>query len=153
MSTDNTAPTVSEIVSNPKDYGFDWYTDKVQKGDLGPWYVPLVRHLDVDLLRLTFGDRLFLDSADSTSRHVTNQRIGRDMKADKPLTTELAIKTAIVENMLGMKTKRRTVIEITKYVWGGKEFSTREEAMEQAKADLTAKGYPAELIEDVVSSI
>lgn len=152
MSNETKGPSVAEIVANPEKFGFVWTTDKVAKGDVS-WNVPLVKHMDVDLLRATFGDTFFLASADGTSRHVTNQRIARDMKYEKATATDLQIKTAIVENMLGMKSKRRTVVEVKKYIWGGNEYDTRDAAVEQARADLAAKGYPAELIEDVVTSI
>lgn len=149
----NEKPTVAEIVANPKAYGFEWFTDTVRKGDLGPWTVPLVRHTDVDLLRNTFGDRFFLDNADGTSRHVTNQRIGRDLKAEKPLTTELTIKTAIVENMLGMKSKRRTVVETEIFRYNGVKYDTIELMREAARDDLIAQGYPADMIEHFVNRL
>lgn len=151
MSTDQT-PNVAEIVANPKDYGFEWYTDNVQKGDR-KWSVPLVRHLDIDLLRLTFGDQLFIQSMDGTSRHVTNQRIARDMKDDKPLVKDEAIKTAIVENMLGMKSKRRTVIETTVYAFGGVKYPTLEEMQEAARKAYTEDGYPENIVESLVARL
>jgi hypothetical protein len=154
MSNEQTAkPTVADIVANPEAYGFAWYVGKVEKGDFGPWNVPLVRHLDVDLLRDTFGDRFWLDNADGTSRHVTNQRIARDMKADKPLTTDLAIKTAIVENMLGMKSKRRTVIETTVFSFGGVKYPTLAEMQEAAREAYIHDGYPADMVEKLVARL
>ena len=150
MPTNKTVD-VADIVVNPEKYGFSWYTDKVQKGDLGPWDVPLVKHNDVDLLRATFGDSFFLASADGTSRHVTNQRIARDAKSERPLTTAETIKTAIVQNMLGMKSKR-TVVKETWYVFGGQKFAALAEAQDFARKVLTEKGLPEEMIEDLVAT-
>jgi hypothetical protein len=146
-------PTVAEIVANSVLYGFVWYIGKVEKGDNGPWDVPLVKHVDVDLLRATFGDRFFLESADGTSRHVTNQRIARDMKAEKPLTKDDAIKTAIVENMLGMKSKRRTVIETTVYSFGGVKYPTLEAMQDAARDAYTIDGYPEDMVEKLVARL
>lgn len=147
-----TAEDVAEIVANPKDYGFEWFTDNVAKGD-NSWTVPLVRHLDVDLLRATFGDRFFLDSADGTSRHVTNQRIARDIMADNATAKPIQIQTAIVENMLGQKSKRRTVVETPTFPYGGVVYKTVEEMKAAATADLTEKGYPADLVKALVDNM
>ncbi len=112
MSNEPTTPNVAEIVSHPEKYGFSWYMDTVQKDGTVLPPVPLVKHLDVDLLRATFGDAVILASCDGTSRHVTNQRIARDMRWTNRAVSNDAIKTAIVENMLGMKAARRvTVVE------------------------------------------
>jgi hypothetical protein len=147
-------PDVAYIVAHPTEFGFHWIEGKVQKGDLGPWSVPLVKHDDVDLLRATFGDEFFLNSADGTSRHVTNQRIARDMKAERPRCTADEIKTAIVQNQLGMKSRRtRTVVEVTKYSFGGKTFDKVEDAQAYAREVLTAKGYDEAIIEDIVATI
>lgn len=149
----NEKPSVSDIVANPKNYGFEWYNDNVRKGDLGPWSVPLVKHIDVDLLRATFGDNFFIEQSNGTSRHVTNQRIGRDLKAEKPLTSELTIKTAIVENMLGMKSKRRTVTEVEVFRYNGVKYANIEEMRTAARADLVEAGYPADMIEHFVARL
>lgn len=123
-------PTVAEIVANPEAYGFAWYLDKVQKDGTVLDNVPLVKHLDVDKLRATFGDRFFLESADGTSRHVTNQRIVRDARYDDRKITVDALKTMIVENMLGQKSpRRRTVITERVFIGlDGKEYKTETEA-------------------------
>lgn len=146
-------PTVADIVANPAVYGFIWITGKVEKGDGGPWDVPLVKHVDVNLLRATFGDRFWLESADGTSRHVTNQRIARDMKSDKPLTKDDAIKVAIVENMLGMKTKRRTVIETTVYAFGGVKYANLAEMQEAARLQYIEDGYSDAQVERLVARL
>jgi hypothetical protein len=114
---ENAQPTVDSILANPSAHGFSWYEDKVAKDNTDLGLVPLVRHENVDLLRATFGDKFFLDSADGTSRHVTNQRIGRDMRwSDRKGATVDAIKRAIVENMLGMKAKRGGRVTIVKEI-------------------------------------
>lgn len=128
-----TDDVVNDIVSNPERFGFSWYEDHVAKDGTDLGLVPLVRHLDVEKLRATFGDKFFLDSADGTSRHVTNQRIGRDMRwADRKAATPEAIKRAIVENMLGQKARRGgrvTIIEKPVFVaLDGTKHETQTEA-------------------------
>jgi hypothetical protein len=142
----NETPTVAVILADTKAHGFEFFTDRVSKGD-ATWTVPLVRHLDVDLLRATFGDQLFLANMDGTSRHVTNQRIARDMKADNATAKDIAIQTAIVENMLGMKSKRRTVIEtkVPTFEWDGVDYPNREERDEVALRALIADGYDEDM--------
>lgn len=150
----NETPTVAVILANTKAHGFEFYTDKVSKGDAS-WNVPLVRHLDVDLLRATFGDRFFLDSADGTSRHVTNQRIARDMKNDNATVKEDAIKIAIVENMLGMKTRKRTVVEtkVPTYTFGGVEYTDRAEFEKDARKGLLEQGFPENMVEALIAAM
>lgn len=139
MPDETKAPTVAEIVANPQAYGFEWITDNVSKGDAS-WTVPLVRHLSEPLLVATFGERFFLDSANGTSRHVTNQRIARDMKDANATCKALEIQTAIVENMLGQKARRKTVvIQDHHYAADGNEYPTRELAIEASKAFYAAQ--------------
>jgi hypothetical protein len=142
----NETPTVAAILANTLAHGFEWFSDRVSKGD-ATWTVPLVRHLDVDKLRATFGDQLFLANMDGTSRHVTNQRIARDMKADNATAKDIAIQTAIVENMLGMKSKRRTVVEtkVPTFEWDGVDYTDRAERDEVALRALIADGYDEDM--------
>lgn len=150
--SNETRPTVADIVANPTTYGFEWYSDKVSKGD-ATWTVPLVRHTDLDKIEATFGKQSVLDSMDGTSRHVTNQRIARDIKAENATAKDGEIKTAIIENWLGMKSKRRTVVETIVYEFGGVKFATREERDETAKRELTAQGFPPEMVEAFVARL
>lgn len=148
----NETPTVAAILADTKSHGFEFYTDRVSKGDAS-WNVPLVRHLDVDLLRATFGDAFFLTNMDGTSRHVTNQRIARDMKADNATVKDLAIMTAIVENMLGMKTKKRTVVSVPDFSYGGVSYTNAAERDEAARRDLIAQGFPENMIDAFISRL
>lgn len=141
-------PSVDAIVAEPHLYGFVWYTDDVEKGGRTFKGAQLVKHVDVDLLRKTFGDTFFTASMDGTSRHVTNQRINRDAwwnalgeTPSRNVTTD-ELRRLVVENMLGMKTaRRRTVIIETKEVptegYGaldGKVYPTQREAQEASMA-------------------
>jgi hypothetical protein len=148
----NETPTVAAILANTLAHGFEWFTDRVSKGD-ATWTVPLVRHLDVDKLRATFGDQLFLANMDGTSRHVTNQRIARDMKADNATAKDIAIQTAIVENMLGMKSKRRTVVQEPVYEYAGVKYPNASDRDEAARRDLTEQGYPETMIEHFIARL
>lgn len=141
MSTERTITPelVAQIVSNPTAYGFDWISGKVAKNEMDLGYVPLVAHKDLNLLRQHFGDQMVLGAMDGTSRHVTNQRIARDMKFDNRKTSDLEIKTAIVENMLGKKATRKTVV-VEKIVekriycaFDDTEFESKEERDEYNK--------------------
>lgn len=151
MSTEQ-KPTVEEILANPTAHGFEFYTDKVAKGDVS-WTVPLVRHLDLDKIEATFGKQSVLDSMDGTSRHVTNQRIARDTKSENATAKEVDIKRAIIENWLGMKSKRRSVIETPVYKYGGVKYETLEAMQDAARVDLVNQGYPEEMIEHFVSRL
>jgi len=138
---------INDIVDNPEKYGFTWGNFQVREGDMGPWDVPLPRHDNLELLRTSFGDHLFMAK---TSRHVTNQRIARDIMSRRPLTNARVIKVAIVQNMLGIRS--RAVAAVKTYLAGGQEFATRELAETFLREALTAKGYPADLIEDVIKT-
>ena len=133
-------PTVDAILADTKAHGFEFYTDKVQQKD-SAWNVPLVRHLDLDKIVATFGPRAILDSMDGTSRHVTNQRIARDIKADNATAKDVEIQRAIVENWLGMKSRKRTVIETPVYEWNGVKYPSAELRNADAKRDLVSQGF------------
>lgn len=132
-------PTVAEIVANPAAHGFVWFTGEVEKDGRTFKSAQLVKHIDVTLLRATFGDTFFTASMDGTSRHVTNQRINRDAwysalgETPSRVPTELQLRTLIVENMLGQKSaRRRTVVIETRYeAMDGKQYATQLE-MQQA---------------------
>lgn len=117
MPEDNT-PTVAEIVAHPELHGFVWFTGEVDKGGRTFKAAQLVKHIDVTLLRNTFGDGFFTASMDGTSRHVTNQRINRDAwyaglgETPSRIPTELQLRTLVVENMLGQKSARRRAVII-----------------------------------------
>ena len=145
---EDTKVSVEEIVANPAAYGFEWFTATVEKDGRKFEAAQLVRHIDVNLLRQTFGDAFFLEQANGTSRHVTNQRINRDLwwnalgESPSRKVTRDELRIAVVESMLGRKAaRRRTVVVETKF-WvmmpDGelKTFNSKEEAVAAYKAAL-----------------
>ncbi len=127
---------VAEIVANPEPHGFAWYVGAVERDGQQFRNAQLVKHLDVDKLRATFGDAFFLASSDGTSRHVTNQAINRNAWWDNKTIKPDALKRLVVENMLGMKsTRKRTVIVETKYMAAdGQSYATEVEALAATRA-------------------
>lgn len=133
----DTTPSVAEIIASPEKYGFSWLEDqKVEKNGMQLKGVPLVKHNDVDLLTATFGKAFWIDSANGTSRHVTNQRIVRDARFENHNISVAALKQLIVENMLGQKSSRkRTVITETVFAaLDGKTYPTLVEAQAASMA-------------------
>lgn len=148
----NTSQTVDAILANPEAHGFRFVDGKVSEKD-ATWRVPLVEHLDVDKLIATFGKASIIASLDGTSRHVTNQRIARDLMSEDATTKPDEIKRAIVENWLGMKSRRRTVVTEIVYEFGGVKYANRTERDEAARRAYTEDGYPENIVEKLVARL
>lgn len=148
---------IDAILANTEAHGFAFFTDSVEHEGRTFREAQLVRHLDVDKLRATFGDAFFFASMDGTSRHVTNQRINRTTwyaaLGEEPSrkVTQDELRRLVVANMLGLKSARRKIVVTeTKYEAFGKKFDTQEAATAYGVNVLREKGLDDEMIADIL---
>lgn len=147
---------LAAILADPKAHGFEFFTDTVRHEGRAFNEAQLVRHLDVDLLRATFGDALVLTNMDGTSRHVTNQRINRDAwwnalgETPSRKVTKDELQRLVVENMLGIVATRKTrviekIVEKIRFeALDGNVYDTREEAQAASMAWVVDQKQAAE---------
>jgi hypothetical protein len=142
---------IEDMIDHPEKYGFSWVFGSVSKGGQGDKgtvvcaKAPFMKHENVDLIHKTFGPRYFLDSADTTSPRVRDQRVVRDACADdytiRKDTREL--QRMVIRGAFGQKGGRKVVERIVEkriYIASDDtEFSSKED-MQAYEADLRIAG-------------
>lgn len=123
---------IAEIVANPEAHGFTWGNGEVHRGT-GPNAVllrknaPHIVHVNIDLVRETFGDDYFLNSANGTSARVRDQRVTRTaLNADATVSND-DLKEKVIAAALGQRT--RSVSTRTVFAGpNGTTFDTQDDA-------------------------
>lgn len=135
MSTEH---NISDMIANPSSYGFEWGYGALHHKEMRiAERAPHIVHVNLELMRATFGDSYFLDSANTRSARVRDQTLRNDIYDDRPLAKDdLRMKTIVLERALGRVSRKSRVTVVEKIVEkrvfvanDGTEFTDKAEMM------------------------
>jgi hypothetical protein len=144
----------TNLVNDGAAAGFIWETGEVQyqptakgaKISLGD--APHVKVVDVPLFEAAFPG-VILTALNGTSIKVACQAVTRRMKLKNRQVSDADMAAAVLNSLRGIK-NRASVVHTQSFVFGGKEFATRQEAIDYGRQTLEAKGLDADLITEIL---
>lgn len=109
---------IADMIKNPEKYGFKWgYGPLSKDGTQIIQSAPRIEHMDIDLLRDTFGDEYFYTSMNGQSARVRDQTLREELWGNIPLRkSDEGMKQWVLEKALGQVSRKGRVTVIEKEV-------------------------------------